>query len=82
MAADEKPDPVKKAVAETLRKKAKEKEQKAPSEWSSEIVRRAVAGTDIHMGGKLYSAVKQPDSAQVVNTKPTPIPGKTVDKRG
>lgn len=80
--ADEEPDPVKKAVAETLKKKAKEKEQKTPSEWSSEIVRRAVAGTDVQMGGNLYKPATKTDPDQVIKTKPTAIPDKPVDKRG
>ena len=79
---DEEPDPVKKAVAETLKKKAKEKEQKTPSEWSSEIVRRAVAGTDVQMGGNLYMPTTKTDPDQVIKTKPTAIPDKPVDKRG
>ena len=81
-APGEKPDPIKKAVAETLKKKAKEKAETTPREWSSEIVRRAVAGTDVQMGGNLYSPTKKTDATQVVNTKPTPIPGKPADKRG
>mmetsp|Transcript_30133 Transcript_30133/g.37240 ORF Transcript_30133/g.37240 Transcript_30133/m.37240 type:complete len:168 (-) Transcript_30133:460-963(-) len=75
-----KPDPVKKAINDTLKKKAQEK--KSPSEWSSEIVRKAVAGTEIQVGGKLYAPIQKTNSDQIIKSKPTPMPGKPADTRG
>ena len=63
---DGKPDPVKKALSDVMRKREVEKQKmeqeqilgKAVPGWTHPIVTRGVAGTDIAMGGTLYAPVK------------------------
>ena len=62
---DGKPDPMKKAISNILRKKEKEKIQATknseapPGEWSHPTATKAVMGTDIRMKDCIYTPVKK-----------------------